>query len=183
MSDELTSTDARQPDARPEAVDRRASEEDPLAILQSNIAPHALALEAGVLDLIGKHRFVLEEREALRDESNRRLRVPGFPGLPLDLNPRGAANDEQARAVDIMARLTNGDFGTHVEYSLACIWARDVRIRGDGSRAPYALIARHLRSALENNDLLARWTRDPDFEGLVETLVELDVPRSPPLSR
>lgn len=78
---------------------------------------------------------------------------------------------------------------SNLRYSIACIWARDARLRAsDGDKAWEQAIA-HLSDAVEvNAGLLAYWQQDPDFKDMPaarrkELIAALEPDPTPPAAK
>jgi hypothetical protein len=146
-----------------DASQKRSRRDDPLLEFLRDISAHVDLVYAGVLDLHAKY-------SALASASGG---VAALPGLPVDLATASARSDEQRVAVGIIARYSKGTWPAYIEYALACIWARDARLRSSDTAAAITHAGEHLRRAIRKDATLeARWQRDPDLAPVAGQLGE-----------
>jgi hypothetical protein len=142
---------------------KRPLRDDPLLEFLRDISTHVDLVYAGALDLHTKYT-------ALASGSGG---VAALPGLPVDLAPAFARSEEQRVAVEIIARYSKGTWPAYIEYALACIWARDARLRSSDTDAAITRAGEHLRRAIRKDATLdARWKRDPDLKPVATQLGE-----------
>ncbi len=138
---------------KPEPDDRTGQ----LAVLKRQMEQHVLLLHAGALDLTAKLSG-----------------PPGSAPLPIDLQPTEATDAGQKEALEIIRPIPMTGTALRIHYTLACTWARDLRMRprepAADLRAALARCVERLDAALEDPLFDERWTGDPDLRPIAEDL-------------
>jgi tetratricopeptide (TPR) repeat protein len=133
----------------------------PVAAAAASTRVHADLLRAGAMDLDEKlDRFTGSD--------------PHMPGLPapdaLEPNDEGYPSPELCQ---LLNRYRTAPRSSTASYSLACIWARDARVRAGNHADSKRVAARFLADAIDDDltgDYGAHWREDPDFKPLADDL-------------
>ena len=137
----------------PEPDDRTGQ----LTVLKRQMEQHVLLLHAGALDLTAKLSG-----------------PPGTAPLPVDLQPTEATDARQRKAIEIMRPIPMTGTALRIHYTLACTWARDLRMRPPEPAADVEAALRRcverLDAAMEDPLFEERWRGDPDLHPILGSL-------------
>jgi tetratricopeptide (TPR) repeat protein len=139
---------------------------DGLTSLRMSLLPHAEVLRAGILDLNYKYRN-FDATVGHRGLPLETFGCPLFDGAQHredceQPGPESVPRDDEA--VEVLLQY-EGEQPARIRYRLACIWARDSRLRGNNDRSARHMAVGHLRAAIRLSSSLEKsWQVDPDFD-------------------
>jgi hypothetical protein len=155
--------------AEADALDALITEISTLGVLATSAVGAAAASTRVHADLLRAGAMDLDQKLAQFTGSD-----PRMPGLPapdaLVPNDEGYPSLELCR---LLNRYRTAPRSSTASYSLACIWARDARVRAGDHSGSKRIAARFLADAIDDDltgDYAAHWREDPDFEPLADDL-------------